>query len=73
MIPFHVFQMVLLGVLLCAVMAPLPGILCWRILPAGGGGPGWMSLLIVIPVVNAIAVFLFVNSSPSRFNAATAP
>jgi hypothetical protein len=67
MIPFHVFQMVLLVLLVCAVMAPMPG--CWRICRRAGW-PGWMSLLIVIPVVNAVAVFLFVNSSPSRFNAA---
>ena len=67
MIPFHLFQMILLVVLVCAVMVPLPG--CWRICRRAGW-PGWMSLLIVIPVVNAVAVFLFVNLSPSRFNAA---
>lgn len=66
MISFHVFQMGLLVMLMCAVMAPLPG--CWRICERAGW-PGWMSLLIVIPVVNAVSVFLFVNSKPRRFNA----
>jgi hypothetical protein len=67
MISFHAFQMGLLLLLFCAVMAPLPG--CWKICRRAGW-PGWMSLLIVIPIVNAAAVFLFVNSKPSRVNAA---
>ena len=67
MISFQVFQMCLLVLLVCAVMVPLPG--CWKICQRAGW-PGWMSLLIVIPVVNAAAVFLFVNSSSNRFKSA---
>ena len=63
MISFHVFQMGLLVTLVCAIMAPLPG--CWR-----AGWPGWMSLLIVIPVVNAVAVFLLAHSRRDQFSAA---
>jgi hypothetical protein len=65
MISFDVFQMGLLVMLVCAVMAPLPG--CWRICQRAGL-PGWMSLLIVIPVVNAVAVFLLARSRPDQFS-----
>ena len=66
MISFHVFQMGLLVILACAVMAPLPG--CWRICQRAGF-PGWMSLLIVVPVVNAVAVFLLARSRPGQLSA----
>jgi hypothetical protein len=66
MISFHVFQMGLLVMLACAVMAPLPG--CWRICQRAGL-PGWLSLLIVIPVVNAVAVFLLARSRHGQFSA----
>jgi hypothetical protein len=56
----------LLVILACAIMAPLPG--CWRICQRAGF-PGWMSLLIVIPVVNAVAVFLLVRSRSGQFSA----
>jgi hypothetical protein len=59
MISFHTFQLGLLFLLTIAVLAPLPG--CWRICQRTGR-PGWMSLVIVIPVVNAIAVFLLARS-----------
>ena len=67
MISFHIFQMGLLVMLVCAVMAPLPG--CWRICQRAGW-PGWMSLLIVIPVINAVAVFWLARSRPDQFGAA---
>ena len=67
MIPFHVFQMGLLVILVCAVMAPLPG--CWRICQRAGW-PGWMSLLIVLPFVNAVAIFLLAQSRGDQFSAA---
>jgi hypothetical protein len=66
MISFHVFQMGLLVLLACAVMAPLPG--CWRICQRAGW-PGWLSLLIVIPVVNAVAVFWLARSRRDQFSA----
>jgi len=47
-------------------MAPLPG--CWRICQRAGW-PGWMSLLIVIPVVNAIAVFWLTRSRANQISA----
>jgi hypothetical protein len=68
MISFHIFQMGLLVILVCAVMAPLPG--CWRICQRAGW-PGWMSLLIVIPAVNAVAVFWLAYSRRSQFSAAS--
>jgi hypothetical protein len=67
MISFHVFQMGLLVLLVCAVMVPLPG--CWRICQRAGW-PGWMSLLIVIPVVNAVAVFCLARSRRDQFSTA---
>jgi hypothetical protein len=70
MISFHVFQMVLFVLLVCAVMAPLPG--CWRICQRAGW-PGWMSLVIVIPVVNAVAVFCLARSRRDQFSVAPRP
>jgi hypothetical protein len=67
MISFHIFQMGLLVLLVCAVMAPLPG--CWRICRRAGW-PGWASLLIVVPVVNAVAVFWVAYSRCDQFSAA---
>jgi hypothetical protein len=66
-ISFHVFQMGLFVILACAIMAPLPG--CWRICQRAGW-PGGMSLLIVIPVVNAVAIFLLAHSRRDQFSAA---
>jgi hypothetical protein len=66
-ISFHVFQMGLLVILVCAIMAPLPG--CWRICQRAGW-PGWMSLLVVIPVINAVAIFCLARSRRNQFSAA---
>jgi hypothetical protein len=57
----------LLVILVCAVMAAMPG--CWRICQRVGWSR-WMSLLIVIPVVNAVAVFLLTRSRRDQFRAA---
>ena len=53
MISFHVFQMGLLIILACAVIAPLPG--CWRICQRAGFHPA-LALLVAIPGIGLIAL-----------------
>ena len=63
MISFPVFQISLLVLLAVAVVVPLPG--CWRICQRAGWS-GWLSLVIVIPIVNAIAIYWLALSRPGR-------
>ena len=54
MISFPAFQIIMAVLLAVAVAIPLFG--CWR-LCRRVGLPGWASLVILVPVANAAAVF----------------
>ena len=58
---FQAFQMGLLALLIGAVAAPVPG--CWRICRRAGYS-GWFSLVIFIPIINAVAIYWLAYHRP---------
>ncbi|UEM07057.1 hypothetical protein JL101_029075 (plasmid) [Skermanella rosea] len=63
MLSFEIFQAILLVTLSLLVAVPLAA--CWK-LCRRTGRPGWLSLLILVPVLNVAAVYWFVLSRPAR-------
>lgn len=63
MLSFEAFQAILLVLLSLLIAVPLAA--CWKLCRRTGRS-GWLSLLILIPVLNVVAVYWFVLSRPSK-------
>lgn len=63
MLSFEAFQALLLATLSLLIAVPL--IACWK-LCRRTGRPGWLSLLVLVPVLNVVAIYWYVLSRPAK-------